>query len=53
MAEAHDPLLAGELAHDVGFDGVHTRDLRQHLHDFLVGPAVERAAEAADGGGDR
>ena len=53
VTEAHDELLALELALDEGLDLVHRADLVEHDHDFLVGAAVQRAFEGSDGGRHR
>ena len=56
MAEARDLLLARQLARARIVErlaGLPSRRLEQHLHDVLVGAAVQRALERADGRDDR
>jgi hypothetical protein len=48
VAEAHDPLLAGQGVLDPALGVLGGADLLQELPGFLVGPAVERALERAD-----
>ena len=48
VAEAHDPLLAGQGLLDPPLGVLGRADLLQDLPRLLVGPAVERALERAD-----
>src|SRR6266540_7033857 len=53
MPEPHDPLPPAQPFLDVTLSVGRVAHLLQHLHGLLVGPAVERALEGADGPGDR
>ena len=52
VAESHHHALGGELLVHPGIGPVGGADLAEHLEHLLVGPAVERPLEGADGCGD-
>ena len=49
VAEAHDAVPVGQRLHQVGFDVVDAADGLEGDHHLLVGAAVQRALEGADG----
>lgn len=53
VTDAHDLALLSQAVGHVGIDLIERTDLLEHLDDPLVGPAMERALEGADGCGDR
>ena len=52
MADAHDLFLLRQAFGDVGVHLVERADFLEHFDDALVGAAVQRAFERADGAGD-
>ena len=52
VADAHDAAFVGQAILDVRVDLVDLANLVEHLDDALVGAAVQRALERADGAGD-
>ena len=52
VAEAHDPVLAGEALLDVRLHVVHGANFIEHVHHFFIGAAVQRTLQCANGRSD-